>query len=162
MSEMECRLYSKLYNLDTVSLRYFNVYSEDQAVDGPYSTAIANFMECVRKGENPYITGDGEQRRDMIHVSDVVAANIFCMEYDGSFDGQYFDTATGGNISLNEIREIVNKFFPDVEFSYILERPGDVKETKADIIPLKEIGWHAMIDIKQGISSCFQKLKEKL
>ena len=69
-----------VYGLDTVSLRYFNVYSEDQEADGPYATAIANFMHYIRQGKTPFITGDGTQRRDMVHVSDVVSANVFCMD----------------------------------------------------------------------------------
>ena len=82
ISEMECKLYSELYGVDTVSLRYFNVYSEDQKASGPYATAISNFMQHIRDGKNPFITGDGEQRRDMAHVEDVVSANIFAMEYE--------------------------------------------------------------------------------
>ena len=80
ISEMECKLYAELYGVDTVSLRYFNVYSEDQKADGPYATAIANWMQFIRDGKTPFITGTGEQRRDMLHVSDAVRANIFAME----------------------------------------------------------------------------------
>lgn len=158
--EILCKNYSDVYGLDTVSLRYFNVYSEDQKVDGPYATAIANFMDYIRKGKEPYITGDGEQRRDMIHVSDVVSANIFCMNYEGEFKGRHYDAATGDNISLNEVRAIVNKYFPSVTFSYISKRGGDVRETKANTTPLRTLGWGVKIDIEQGIESCFQNLKE--
>ncbi len=159
--EILCKNYSDVYGLDTVSLRYFNVYSEDQEVDGPYATAIANFMDYIRKGKDPYITGAGDQRRDMIHVSDVVSANIFCMNYKGNFKGRHYDTATGSNISLNEVASIVNKYFPNVTFSRISERSGDVRETRADIAPLESLGWKTKINIEQGINSCFQKLKER-
>ena len=73
ISEMECRLYSKLYGLDTVSLRYFNVYSPDQEAAGPYATAISNWMRHIREDKKPFITGDGEQRRDMLNVHDALA-----------------------------------------------------------------------------------------
>ena len=58
-TEIECGIYSKIYNLDTVSLRYFNVYSEDQKTNGPYATAVSNWMECIRTSHKPFITGDG-------------------------------------------------------------------------------------------------------
>ena len=79
-TEIETKLYSELYGLDTVSLRYFNVYSKDQPADGPYATAISNWMKYIKNGKNPFITGEGDQRRDMLHVTDAVSANIFSME----------------------------------------------------------------------------------
>jgi UDP-glucose 4-epimerase len=158
--EILCKNYSDVYGLDTVCLRYFNVYSEDQEVDGPYATAIANFMHCIRENKRPYITGDGEQRRDMLHVLDAVSANVFCMNYESRFGGRKFDTATGENISLNEIREIVKQYHPDVIFDRVPERKGDVRETKAVTWPLKELGWVAEVAIIPGIHSCFN-FKEK-
>jgi UDP-glucose 4-epimerase len=156
--EILCKNYSDVYGLDTVCLRYFNVYSEDQTVDGPYATAIANFMHCIREGKGPYITGDGEQRRDMLHVSDAVSANVFCMQHEKRFGGRKFDTATGENISLNEIREIVEQYHPNVVFDRVPERKGDVRETRAITWPLKEVGWAAKIDINTGIHSCFNQI----
>jgi len=153
--EVLCKNYSDVYGLDTVCLRYFNVYSEDQAVDGPYATAIANFMHCIRGNQRPYITGDGEQRRDMLHVSDAVSANVFCMYCDENFAGRWFDVATGENISLNEIEDIVKQYHPDVVFDRVPEREGDVRTTKADTWPLKKLDWVAKIDINTGIHSCF-------
>ena len=153
--EILCKNYSDVYGVDTVSLRYFNVYSKDQEVDGPYATAIANFMHAVRQGHNPFITGDGEQRRDMLHVTDAVSANLFCMSHDLDFNGQSFDVATGSNISLNEVKEIINKYHPEVVFNYVGERTGDVRVTKADTEPLKKLGWTTRVGIKSGIEECF-------
>ena len=161
-SELETKLYSNLYGIDTVSLRYFNVYSPDQKADSPYATAVANWMRHIEEGKNPFITGDGEQRRDMAHKTDVVAANIFAMQYDGVFEGQNFDVGTGSNISLNEMKDIVNGYFPDVKFDYIDDRPGDVLATKANMQPLKDIGWSPKVQINDGISDCFERLKNKL
>jgi UDP-glucose 4-epimerase len=159
--EILCKNYSDVYGLDTVCLRYFNVYSEDQSVDGPYATAIANFMHCIRESKRPFITGDGTQRRDMLHVNDAVAANIFCMNHKQGFGGQWFDTATGDNISLNEIEKIVKQYHPDITFDRVSERAGDIRVTKANTLPLKELGWCAEIAIKPGIHSCFNFTKEK-
>lgn len=153
--EILCKNYSDVYGLDTVSLRYFNVYSKDQTVDGPYATAIANFMHAIRENKNPFITGAGEQRRDMLHVSDAVAVNLFCMNYDGVFGGQHYDAATGNNISLNEVKEIVLKYHPEVIFDYVEDRAGDVFSTRANTGPLKDLGWETKVDITTGIDECF-------
>ena len=158
VSEMECKLYSELYGVDTVSLRYFNVYSEDQEADGPYATAIANWMKYIRKGKTPFITGTGEQRRDMLHVSDAISANIFAMERDDKFNGAHFDVGTGDNISLNEVKDIVQKYFTDIAFEYREERQGDVMVTLADVLPLQDLGWKAEIGAEAGVDRCFKKL----
>ena len=159
VSELESRLYSDLYGVDTVTLRYFNVYSPCQQASGPYATAIANFMEFIRQGKNPFITGTGEQRRDMSHLEDVVSANIFCMCHEESFSGANYDVGTGDNISLNEIRDIVHDHFENIKFDYIEERTGDVFLTKADMSPLEKLGWKPEHDIKEGIRDCYRKLK---
>lgn len=157
VSEMECKLYTELYGVDTVSLRYFNVYSEDQSADGPYATAIANWMEFIRKNKSPFITGNGEQRRDMLHVSDAVRANIFAMERKEDFGGKNYDVGTGKNISLNEVKDIVRQHF-DINFDYVDERPGDVFETRANTEPLRSLGWSTNTSIKEGVNECFESL----
>jgi nucleoside-diphosphate-sugar epimerase len=81
------------------------------------------------------------------------------MEYDKLFNGSVFDVGTGDNISLNEIKEIVHKFNPEVNFDYVADRPGDVLETRANTQPLKDLGWAADISIQDGISECFRSVK---
>ena len=161
-TEMECRVYSELYGLDTVTLRYFNVYSPDQQAKTAYATAVANWMQYIRDGKNPFITGDGEQRRDMANREDVVSANIFAMECDGKFNGQHFDVGTGDNISLNEMKEIVLEHLPSTVFEYVAEREGDVKHTKANIQPLLDLGWKSEYVIEKGIHECFRRLKNEI
>ena len=153
-TELETKIYSEVYGLDTVSLRYFNVYSPDQDASGPYATAVAHWRHSILNDVDPYITGDGEQRRDMVHVDDVVSANIFAMEYDGLFSGRVFDIGTGENISLNEIKDIILSYH-DVYFSYVDPRPGEVMVTRANTLPLKELGWTADISIRDGMEKCF-------
>ena len=160
VTELECKIYAELFGLDTVSLRYFNVYSEDQKATGPYATAVANWMEYIRSHKTPFITGDGEQRRDMIHVDDVISANVFALDYEGRFDGAVYDIGTGDNISLNEIKDIV-KTYHDIEFDYTAPRDGDVLETRANTEKLKSIGWEHSISIKDGIHSCFKNTQTK-
>ena len=156
MSEMECRLFSELYDIDTVCLRYFNVYSEDQPFDGPYSTAISAWMEMIREGKPLRIDGDGEQTRDLVHVNDIVSANLFCMKYLNNFKGKVFNVGSGVSISLNSVKEIINKYHK-VSWIKAPKRKGDVQHTLADISELKNIGWSPKITIEKGLSKCFNR-----
>lgn len=158
--EMQCRLWSKIYGLDTVSLRYFNVYSEDQEAKTAYATAIANWMHHIKGDKKPFLNGDGENRRDMLHVNDAVSANVFAMNYDGLFAGKSFDVGTGDNISLNEVIKIIHSHFPEVEFEKRPPRKGDVLLTRAKTSDLKKLGWETTVDINSGINSCFKQLKQ--
>tara|TARA_Y100000593_G_scaffold91717_1_gene181341 strand:- start:3495 stop:4361 length:867 start_codon:yes stop_codon:yes gene_type:complete len=161
-SEMEMGLYTSLYGVDTVTLRYFNVYSPCQKAEGPYATAVANFMEFIRQDKSPFITGDGEQRRDMAHLEDVVAANVAAMQRGPDFQGEVFDIGTGENISLNQIKDIVQEYFPQVRFDYRKDRIGDVLETRANITPyLEGSSWEPVHKIEAGIRDCFAKLKKE-
>lgn len=155
ISEQECKLYSKLYGLDTVSLRYFNIFSEDQEYGGTYSTVVCAWMEMIRNGQTLRFDGDGSQSRDFVHVQDVIDANLFCMERKNNFNGEFYDVGTGITISLNEIKKIVEKY-NQVKFDYAPNRVGDVKTTKADINKLKNIGWCAKIDSYQAIHKFFK------
>ena len=158
MAEKECKLYSDLYGLDTVSLRYFNVYSPCQETSGAYSTVVANWMEALRNGTNPFITGDGSQSRDMLWLDDAVDANIFCMMRPWDFHGEFYDCGTGENITLNDLKDLINEHHPDVEFDYVEERKGDVLYTKAHTAPLEEAGWKSKKSIRDGMVECFKNI----
>mgnify|MGYP003627655057 CR=1 FL=1 len=161
VTEVESKLYSELYGLDTVSLRYFNVYSEDQPADGPYATAVCNWMQYIRDGKKPFITGNGDQSRDMLHVDDAVSANIFAMKHEEDFNGKHFDVGTGKNISLNRIKEVVEILFPKVKFEYKESRPNEVLSTRAATRPLEELGWETKMSIKNGVFKCFKRLQDE-
>jgi UDP-glucose 4-epimerase len=154
MSEMECKLYSELYGLDTVCLRYFNAYAEDQEYGGAYSTVISAWMEMMRQDKPLRLDGDGEQTRDYIHVEDIVSANLFCGAYEGSFAGSSFDVASGDTISLNKIKEFIEQSH-DVNWKNSPARLGDVRHTVANIKPLLELGWRPSIGILEGLKRCF-------
>jgi UDP-glucose 4-epimerase len=156
MSEQECRLFCKLHKMDTVCLRYFNVYSEDQPYGGAYSTIVSAWREMIKTGNPLRVDGDGQQTRDFIHVDDVVSANIFCMNFNKNFNGACYDVGTGNSISVNDIKKIVEKYHT-VEWETRPERKGDVKHTCADIEELGKIGWKAEIKINQGIEKAFRK-----
>jgi len=157
MSEKECKLYSDLYGLDVVCLRYFNVYSEDQEYGGAYSTVISAWMEMLRQGKDLRFEGDGQQTRDFIYIDDIVDANMFCMLYKGKFKAECFDVASGKTISLNTLRSMVEKY-QNPKWQMKPERKGDVKYVSPDVSKINKIGWKAKIPIEEGIKKCFQNL----
>ena len=156
ISEQECRLYSELYGLDTVCLRYFNVYSEDQKYGGSYSTAICAWMQMIREGKPLRIDGDGKQTRDFVHVDDIVSANIFCMNHKSLFSGKHFDVGSGETCSLNFVKSVIDKNH-NVVWDHQPERKGDVKHTQADISELLSIGWSPSVSLSEGLTRCFQR-----
>lgn len=158
MSEMECKLYSKLYGLDTVCLRYFNVYSEDQEYGGSYTTAISSWMEMIRIGEKLRMDGDGMQTRDFIHVEDVVSANIFCLNYNERFNGKFYNIASGESIPMNYIRECIGRT-NKVEWISKPKRSGDVKDSKANVTEMTSLGWQPVIGLEEGLKRCFPEKK---
>jgi len=164
VGEMETLLYNRLYNLKTVALRYFNVYSYDQVANSEYATVVCNWKKFISESRVPFITGDGEQRRDMTHVNDIVSANIFCAENIDNDDlwGHWYDIGSGENISLNELKEIVLKYFPNLEFEYVTPRKGDVMLTKADLSKFKAHGWESKVSLQNGLNSVYSTLKKEL
>tara|TARA_Y100000114_G_C11755378_1_gene326592 strand:- start:708 stop:1568 length:861 start_codon:yes stop_codon:yes gene_type:complete len=158
MTELECRVYSDLYELDTVSLRYFNVYSEDQKYGGAYSTVISAWLEKIKNNEPLRLDGDGQQTRDFIHVDDIVAANIHCMNYNNDFNGEVYDVGTGNSSSLSYIKQYFENVF-DVTWELQPERVGDIKHSKANISKLETLGWTAQINLKTGLRRCIAHVR---
>jgi UDP-glucose 4-epimerase len=153
MTELECKVYSSLYDIDTVCLRYFNVYSEDQKYGGPYSTVISAWIENIKNNKPLRLDGDGSQTRDFIHVDDIVGANVHCMNYKQDFKGEVYDVGTGCSQSLIEIKKYFDNIF-DVKWDIGSARSGDIKHSKANINKLNDIGWRPKIDLKTGLRRC--------
>jgi UDP-glucose 4-epimerase len=138
--EKMCKLYSSLFNLDTVTLRYFNVYGRREPTRGQYAPVIGLFLRQVNEGKPMTIVGDGEQRRDFTNIADVVEANIMCMEYSGTFNGEIYNVGTGRNYSINELADFIGGGKYKVEF--IPERKGESRVTLANCDKIKrKIGW---------------------
>ena len=147
IGEQYCFVFSKCYGLETVSLRYFNVYGERQCVDGGYSTAIGIFLKQKSMRAKLTITNDGEQRRDFTHVADVAEANILASRSEKVGAGEVINIGKGSNYSVNEIAEIIGG-----ETENIGERL-EPKETLADNSLAKELlGWIPKTDIKDWLS----------
>lgn len=120
------KMYNKMYNLNAVIFRYFNVFGERSPHAGPYAPVIGIFQKQKNKNLPLTIVGDGEQRRDFVHVGDVAAANILAAQSD--VDWGIFNIGSGSNISVNEIAEMISS-----NVTYIPERPGEARHTLAHI-----------------------------
>tara|TARA_B100000902_G_scaffold110007_1_gene111545 strand:+ start:484 stop:1365 length:882 start_codon:yes stop_codon:yes gene_type:complete len=141
-----CKLYSTSYNLNTTICRFYNVYGPNQIRTGDYATVIGIFEGKYLAGKPLTITGDGEQRRDFIHVYDVVDGLIRCLGQ--SFRGEEFEFGTGCNYSINEVASM----FGDYPVEYIPARQGEYSETlcdcnKADLL----LGWSTTEKLKTWI-----------
>ncbi len=106
IGEQYCRMFSQVYDLDTVSLRYFNVYGERMSLEGAYCLVTGIFARQMQKGEPLTITNDGNQRRDFTYVGDVVNANILAATHSNRLNGEVFNIGNGKNISINEVADM--------------------------------------------------------
>lgn len=106
IGEQYCKLFSEVYKLDTVSLRYFNVYGEGMLDEGAYCTVIGIFGNQYKQSKNLTITNDGEQKRDFTYVGDVVEANYLAGIYEGTLNGDVFNVGNGDNYSINQIADL--------------------------------------------------------
>ena len=106
-AENMCKMYSDLFDLNVVNLRYFNVYGERQPLVGQYAPVVGLFLEQWKRGEPLTIVGDGEQRRDFTHVRDVVRANIAAAERASDISGEIINVGTGTNHSVNQVANMI-------------------------------------------------------
>jgi len=151
-AESYCLSYFDSYGLETVPLRYFNVYGPRQ-MDSPYSGVIAIFLGLLSEGKAPTIFGNGMQTRDFVFVQDVVQANILAATHPNA-PGKIFNVGTGTQVKLKEItQEMIDAFgLTDVEIKYADERQGDIFDSYADISAITtELSYKPSYSLKQGI-----------
>jgi len=133
MGEYYCQVFSRVYGLETLCLRYFNVFGPRQNPSSMYSGVISRFIDSMMTGKTPVIYGDGEQSRDFTFIANVVDANIKAAQTKTGI-GEIVNVANGERISLNELLEVIKKITGnfDVQTDYQTERKGDVKHSQAD------------------------------
>jgi UDP-glucose 4-epimerase len=133
MGEYYCQVFSRVYGLETICLRYFNVFGPRQNPSSMYSGVISRFIDSMMTGKTPIIYGDGEQSRDFTFIANVVDANIKASQTKNGI-GEVINVANGERISLNELLGVLKKITAnsDIQASYEAERKGDVKHSQAD------------------------------
>ena len=133
MGEHLCTIFTRTYGLETVALRYFNVFGPRQDPASAYAAAVPRFVAALQAGISPIIYGDGEQTRDFVAVDDVVAANLRAATVAG-IEGQVFNVAGGYQVSINTVlTELARLLGTDVPVQYEPARPGDIRHSYADL-----------------------------
>lgn len=151
-SELYCQLYSGLYEVETVALRYFNVYGPRQDPESDYAAAIPLFIDAAIKGEEVRIFGDGEQTRDFIFVTDVAEANLRAAQAPG-ISGAVINVASGQRTSVNELVAVIGQCLDrGLAARHDPPRAGDVRHSWADIGRARELlGFEPEVDLKRGL-----------
>jgi nucleoside-diphosphate-sugar epimerase len=145
--EYYTRLFHRLFGLQTLTLRYFNVFGPRMADVGAYVTVISVFLRARREGKPLTIQGDGEQTRDFTHVRDVVRANLLAMDCETA-DGRAINVGNGRNISINRVAQLIGG--PTVNLP---PRPGDARDTLADNSEaLRTLGWKPEVRFEDGLA----------
>jgi UDP-glucose 4-epimerase len=149
--EQYCRAFSKVYNLPTICLRYFNVFGERQSSSSAYAAVIPLFIKAIRDNQSPTIFGSGKQTRDFVHVDNIVHANILACE--SSILHGVYNIGSGSTTNLLELIDVINGITgTDIMPLHVDERNGDIKHSTADIsLAQKELGYTTKIDFKEGM-----------
>ena len=153
VGEQYLQMFTKLYGLETVSIRYFNVFGPRQDPSSPYSGVISVFATALLENRPPKIYGDGEQTRDFTYVANVVDGVLRACEATGA-SGQVINVATGGRISLNDLFKEMKKIVgASVAPQYAEPRQGDVRDSQADIRKAKDIlGYKPIVSFEDGLA----------
>jgi nucleoside-diphosphate-sugar epimerase len=152
VGEHYCSVYSKVYGLPTISIRYFNVFGPRQDPASQYAAVIPIFISHLLDGKAPTIYGDGEQSRDFTYVGNIVKANIMAAQSDKAA-GQFVNVACGGRFTLNELYGMLCELIGvSIDPVYSDQRQGDVKHSHADISMAEELlGYSVETDFEEGL-----------
>jgi len=156
------RQFYQLYGLETVSLRYFNVFGPRQDPNSQYSAVIPLFIKRMLEGKNPQIFGDGTQSRDFTFIDNVVKGNLLFAELPKEeVAGKVFNLAYGGSISVNSLLKNLNNLLgTSMKPEYLEERPGEIKDSCADITKARGLGFKPEVSFEQGLKQTIEYYKK--
>jgi len=155
VGEYYCQVFSRVYGLETVSLRYFNVFGPRQDPGSQYSGVISRFIDALLNEEQPTIYGDGEQSRDFTYISNVVDANLKAADSNSAV-GQVINIANGQRVTINQVFEMVKKLtgHPNLQAQYAPPRTGDVRDSLADLgLARSLLGYEPRVQLEEGLRS---------
>lgn len=160
-NEYYARCFYHNYGLETVGLRYFNVFGPRQSLDNQYAVVIPKFITCILNDEPPPIHGDGTQTRDFTYIDNVVDGNLLACEKEG-IGGEVFNLACGQSCSVLDLVKYINEIVgKDVKPVFTPPRPGDVKHTLADTTKLEtRMGFRCKVDLMEGLRRTVEWFKE--
>lgn len=160
--EKYCRVFSQIFGLSTVCLRYFNIFGPRQDPSSQYAAVIPNFITRMLKGESPTIFGDGEQTRDFTYVSNVVEANILASKAQG-VSGEVFNIACGERTTVNSLVSNLNEILKEeINPSYAEPRPGDVRDSFADMSKARKmLKYEPLVPFGKGLEETIRWYRER-
>lgn len=146
--------YTRFYGIETIGLRYFNVFGKKQNPKGEYAAVIPKFISEMKKGEIPQINGDGLQSRDFTYVDNVVQANVLACTAEKKAVGKSYNIASGEKITIYDLYQILARVYGIIEEPYYVEeRTGDIKDSFANIDLAKELlGYYPQYSFEEGLS----------
>ena len=152
------RIFAELYRLETLSLRYFNIFGPRQDPHSEYSAVIPKFIAAALRRERPVVFGDGEQTRDFCYVDNAVRANLLAAGTSTPLRGQVVNIACGARTSLNQLLRMVGELSGSVSApDYRPPRAGDVRDSLADIEAARQlIGYEPAVDVREGLRRTFE------
>lgn len=164
VGERYCRLFYELYGLETISLRYFNIFGPRQDIESQYASVIPKFIRAILSNRPPTIFGDGKQSRDFTFVKNVVEANILAIKAKSNAVGKVFNIACGRKTTINELAEKINKILKkDIKPEYTKPRKGDIKHSLADISRAKELlGYEPKYGLERGLKLTIDWFRDRL
>ena len=150
--EYYCRVFTTIYGLETVALRFFNIFGPRQNPDSPYTGVLSKFIPAYERGKTPVIFGDGEQSRDFTYVDNVVDATLRACTAPAA-PGKVINVGVGRSYTLNQTITILNHIFgQNVEPRYVDARPGDARHSLADIsLARKVLGYEPLVSFEEGL-----------
>lgn len=164
VNEEYAKLYTKLYNLDTYGLRYFNVFGKRQNPDGAYAAVIPKFIKQLLSNETPIINGDGKQSRDFTYIENVIEANLKACLAPKQAAGHVYNIAYGGRVLLIDLYNYLKKVLKkDIEPTFGPVRSGDIRHSNADINKAKKmLGYNPTWSFEKGINEAIEWYKDNL
>jgi len=156
VGELYAQMFGRVYGLQNVSLRYFNVFGPRQDPSSPYSGVLSKFCTAFLEGTEPVVYGDGEQTRDFTYIDNVVQANLLACEAPAA-NGKVFNVGTGERISLNQVLELLRGISGNkLEAKYDPPREGDIRDSQADIALAREsLGYEPTVNFAEGLQRTF-------
>lgn len=161
--EKYCRIWSKLYGLETICLRYFNVYGPNQYSTNAYSSVISSWIKQIIKNNPIRIDGDGNQKRSFTYVEDICRANLFFSNLNFNFKGKPINISDKNSIPLLEIKEYISKILnKQPKINWEKTRPGDIKISQADTSIAESFGYKTSWELEEGLRKTIDWYKNNL
>jgi UDP-glucose 4-epimerase len=158
------RIFAELYGMETLTLRYFNVFGARQDPKGEYAAVVPKFITSAIRKQQPIVYGDGEQTRDFCHIDNVIRANLLAGSTSKKLSGQFVNLACGDRTSLNQLLAYIGEIAgAPQKAEYRPARAGDVRDSLADIRAAHDLlGFEVTVDVKEGLRRTFEAFRRSV